>query len=124
MIRKGSLNEKLERTAISPVLPSNVKNRDQNENKNRGPEDIKAKLLSVALRSVLKTEAMSNCNLSFSQAVRYFGILISKGLLSAEKNNGKQTFKTTEKGKRWLEQFRKLRDIENGTYYNDIRYIA
>ena len=95
MIRKESLNGKLKRTAVSPVILSKANNRYQNEGKNRGPEDIKAEILSIALRSVLKTAAMTNCNLSFSQAKRYIGILTGKGLLSIENNNRKQTFKTT-----------------------------
>lgn len=121
MMEKG---EKLERTAISPVMPIRAIRRDQNEIKNRGPDDIKAEFLSATLPSMPKTETMNRCNLSSLQVQRYIRILTDKGLLLIEKNGGKQIFKTTERGKRWLEQFQKLRNIENGADLTDTRYIA
>lgn len=125
MIRKGTLKGKLERTAISPVVPLNERNhKSQYEGKNRGPEDIKAELLSAAFSSIQKTATMTLCNLSFSQMERYRKILISKNLLSVDNNNGKTIFTTTERGRTWLEQFRKLRGIENGADIGDVSYIS
>jgi predicted transcriptional regulator len=120
MLAKGNLNGKLVRTAGSPVMPIIV----NDANDRRGPEEIKAELLSLALSPVLKNTTMSLCNLSFSQREKYTKILIGKGLLSVGDKNGKQTFETTARGKIWLEQFRRLRAIENGADLSDTAYVS
>jgi len=124
MVGKVSLNEKLEKNAISPVMPIMTNNWNQDGSKKRGPEEIKAELLRAGLCSMLKTVAMSRCNLSSSQIKKYARILIGKKLLSVENKNGKQVFATTQRGKIWLEQFRKLREIENGVGLINTSYIT
>jgi len=124
MVVKGTLNGKLGRTAVSPVMPITDNHWNQDGSKKRGPEEIKAELLSAGLSSMLKTATMSRCNLSSLQMKKYTRILIRKGLLSIENKNGKQILATTERGKTWLEQFIKLRQIENGADISKITYIA
>ena len=111
----------LDRAFVVPIA-DHMKNQD--ESKRRGPDDIKADFLMAASDSIKKTATMNRCNLSFSQAKKYAGILINSGLLSIRENGGKQTFAITEKGKRWLEQFRKLREIESGANLGNTSYIS
>ncbi len=117
MIDKRGLNG-------TPVVPIADYIKNQDENNRRGPEEIKADLLNAASSFMQKTAIMSRCNLSFAQIEKYTRILKSKDLMSTEKNNGKQIFIITERGKRWLEQFRKLREIENGADLGNTSYIA
>jgi len=124
MFRKGSLNGKLVRTAGSPVMPIIDNNRNRDVNNRRGPEEIKAELLTAGLSSMKKTETMSRCNLSFSQAQKYTKILIGKGLLSFGNENGKQIIQTTPRGRVWLEHYKKMREIENGADLGNTSYIA
>jgi len=117
MLDKRGLN----RAFVVPIANC-VKNQD--ESKRRSPDDIKAEFLIAASNGIQKTATMSRCNLSFSQAKKYARILCDCGLLSVTEADGKKLFVMTEKGKRWLEQFRKLKEIENGADLSNISYIA
>lgn len=123
MIDKRRLSGILGRTTKSPVVPI-INNKGSHKGRKRGPEDIKAELLIVASNPIMKTAAMSRCNLSFSQIEKYARILISKDLMLVENNNGRQTFTTTRRGQVWLGQLRKLRAIENGADISDASYIT
>jgi len=98
--------------STSPYTIVLVKKDDQD--KNRGPDDIKAELLIVSSNSILKTHAMSRCNLSSIQMQKYGQELIKKGLLEVTGNNRRTLFSTTERGKEWLKKLQELRAIENG----------
>lgn len=110
MIEKKNINGILRRTNTSSTVP--IKNND--EHQRRGPEDIKAEVLDAATESIPKTSIMRRCNLSFAQLKKYTNLLTKLGLLKLSINNGKKIIKTTERGKKWLGQFRKLKEIENG----------
>lgn len=80
---------------------------------NRGPDDIKAEILTLAWNGALKTRIMSGCSISFRQLNFYLDLLIKKGLLESTQNQGKIYFRTTEHGKEWLNAFRQLKAIED-----------
>jgi len=72
---------------------------------------IIAEILEVALEGVLKTQVMYKANLSFAQLNEYLKLMLDLNLLGLSENSGKRVYKTTSKGIRYLESYRKIRDL-------------
>ena len=72
---------------------------------------IIAEILEVALEGVLKTQVMYKANLSFAQLNEYLKLMLDLNLLNLSDNSGKHVYKTTSKGVRYLESYRKIRDL-------------
>ena len=77
----------------------------EHENKRRDKLDIIAEILTIAQDGLLKTQIMYRANLSFAQLNEYLEFLIKMELLEIEKENRKTTYKTTNKGERYLEKY-------------------
>jgi len=78
---------------------------------------IMAEILGVAREGTLKTQIMYQANLSFAQLNEYLSLLLELNLLETVVANGKTIYKTTEKGLRYLESYREIRELlkrENG----------
>jgi len=76
-----------------------------------------AEVLGVAREGTLKTQIMYRANLSFAQLNEYLSLLLELNLLEAVVANGKTIYKTSEKGLRYLESYREIRELlrkENG----------
>jgi len=75
--------------------------------------DIIAAILQVAVRSTKKTHIMYGCNLSFGQLQTYLELLLDRGLLRINLENGNSgnptSFQTTAKGHSFLKAHRNLR---------------
>jgi predicted transcriptional regulator len=82
-----------------------------------------AEILQVALEGVLKTQVMYKANLSFAQLNEYLRLMLDLKLLELTENSQKNIYKTTHKGIRYLESYRKIQELlkreeENNTPKN------
>jgi len=74
--------------------------------------DIIASILECSINGVRKTKLVYKCNLNFSQFNLYKNCLIKAGLLSnLKQDNNTEIFKTTDKGKEFLEDYRRIKSI-------------
>ena len=80
-------------------------------NKRRDRLDIISEILDIAKDGRLKTQIMYRANLSFSQLNDYLDVLTKMGLLQVKKENRKTTYKTTDKGYRYLEKYTAISGI-------------
>jgi len=72
---------------------------------------IMAEILEIALEGVLKTQVMYKANLSFAQLNEYLRLMLDLKLLELTVNEEKSVYKTTSKGTRYLESYRKIREL-------------
>jgi len=72
---------------------------------------IIAEILEVALEGVLKTQVMYKANLSFAQLNEYLHLMLDLNLLELSKNTERHVYKTTQKGVRYLESYRKIKEL-------------
>ena len=72
---------------------------------------IIAEILEVALEGVLKTQVMYKANLSFAQLNEYLHLMLDLNLLELSKNTERHVYKTTQKGTRYLESYRKIKEL-------------
>jgi len=70
-----------------------------------------AEMLEVALDGALKTQVMYRANLSFAQLNQYLKIMIDLKLMEVVKNSERTVYKTTQKGMRYLQSYREIRDL-------------
>jgi len=70
-----------------------------------------AEILEVALDGALKTQVMYRANLSFAQLNQYLKIMIDLKLMEVVKNSERTVYKTTQKGMRYLQSYREIRDL-------------
>lgn len=69
--------------------------------KYRSRTEIASRILESAIVGATKTKIMYNAYLSYAQLKEYLSVLEENGLLAQDK--GEQIYKTTEKGKRFLD---------------------
>ena len=74
--------------------------------KRRGKLEIIIDILSVATKDAKKTEIVYKANLNFKRVGNYLPYLEEKGLIE---NMGSE-YKTTEKGKQFLRDYRKMKE--------------
>lgn len=79
--------------------------------KRRDHLHIMAEILEVALDGALKTQVMYRANLSFAQLNEYLKIMIDLKLMEVVKNSERTVYKTTQKGMRYLQSYREIRDL-------------
>lgn len=72
---------------------------------------IMAEILEVAMDGALKTQIMYRANLSFAQLNEYLKIMMDIKLLEVIRNSEKTFYKTTQKGMRYLQSYREIRDL-------------
>ncbi len=74
--------------------------------KRRGKLEIIMDILSVTMKEAKKTEIVYKANLNFKRVGNYLPYLEEKGLIE---NIGSE-YKTTEKGKQFLRDYRKMKE--------------
>lgn len=74
----------------------------------RRTSEIISDILNIAKNGARKTRIMYQANLSFTQLKKYLEFLINKGLLEQKED----IFKTTDKGKTFIEYFKKYKKRE------------
>jgi predicted transcriptional regulator len=72
---------------------------------------IIAEILEVALEGVLKTQIMYKANLSFAQLNEYLRLMVDLDLLELSRNSERNIFKTTSRGLRFLESYKKIKEL-------------
>jgi len=75
--------------------------------RNRNKMEIVADILRVAVPGARKTHIMYGANLSFEQLEKYLDVLLVRGLLDNETEEGE--YKTTETGMAYLRDFKEYR---------------
>ena len=77
----------------------------------RDQVDIIAGILEAAKENGgTKTQIMHSANLNHQQIERYLTLLIKRGLLKREKQRKKRLFKTSEKGLKYIREYRELKN--------------
>jgi predicted transcriptional regulator len=81
--------------------------------------DIIASILHAAEEGAKKTHIMYRCNLSFRQLHIYLNFLTERGLLESiptksKEENDKSIYKTTRKGRSFIQAYRNIRAILSG----------
>lgn len=84
---------------------------DEDPRRRRDRLHIMAEILEVTLGGALKTQVMYKVNLSFAQLNEYLHLLLDLKLLELVENTERNIYKTTSKGVRYLESYRKIRDL-------------
>jgi len=85
---------------------------------------IIAEILEIAKVGTLKTQIMYGANLSFTQLNDYLKLMLKINLLEKIEVNGKEVYKTTEKGMDFLQRYReitKLLKTENNNGKNNVK---
>jgi len=81
----------------------------------RGRAEVIVDILSEALKGANKTRIMYRANLNFIRFERYFGELLSKGLIVVVDNPGAYSggvvYQTTEKGRALLDMLKQAQKI-------------
>lgn len=72
---------------------------------------IIAEILEIATEGTLKTQIMYGANLSFTQLNDYLRFTLNIGLLKKNKRDGRDVYKTTEKGMAFLERYREITQL-------------
>src|SRR5919109_2866864 len=80
----------------------------ENNSSNSGTRDrtqIVADILHQCTENKRKSHVMQKANLNFDQVNHYLGHLLSRGLLELSLSEGSRIYRTTEKGREFLEQY-------------------
>ena len=82
-----------------------------NQERIRSRIDILATILSAALNDKLKTRIMFKASLNYNQAEKYFNFLIKAGLLRKDGSGRRIFYRTTAKGKKFIEKYKALKEL-------------
>jgi len=74
----------------------------------RGTIEIFYEILSACREPVNKTRIIYHCNLNFIMFQKYLEVLIASGLIDISNNKTKELYLMTEKGKNFIEYYRRL----------------
>ena len=91
---------------------------NKNQRKRRDRLYIIAEILEIAKEGTLKTQIMYKANLSFSQLNEYLNFLVSLNLLECKQTGGKTVYKTTEKGIKYLDNYKEILQLLKNTKNN------
>lgn len=83
---------------------------------NRGKIEIMADVLSLSTAGIKKTHIMYRANLSYEQIIHYLTQLLGKGLLAQDISDGALVYRTTEKGREFLNCYSKMTDLITEKY--------
>ncbi|HJS81459.1 MAG TPA: winged helix-turn-helix domain-containing protein [Nitrososphaera sp.] len=86
---------------------------------NRGKIEIMADVLSLSTAGIKKTHIMYRANLSYEQIIHYLTQLLGKGLLAQDLSDGALVYRTTEKGREFLNCYSKMTDLITERYETD-----
>lgn len=85
---------------------------------------IISEILEIAKDGVLKTQIMYRANLSFSQLNDYLGFMLEIHLMEKIRQNGKDIYRSTEKGLDFLERYHRIAELlrnENDHIRNNVK---
>jgi len=79
-----------------------------NPRKRRDRLNILAEVLDITKEGSLKTQIMYRANLSFAQLSEYLDLLVTMKLIGIIRGKQKTVYKTTNKGLRYLQNYREI----------------
>lgn len=79
---------------------------------------IIAEILEIAKDGALKTPIMYKANLSFTQLNEYLSFLLGKKFVEAVVKKRGATYKTTPKGLKYLQSYKRIKDILSGKEFS------
>jgi predicted transcriptional regulator len=85
---------------------------------------IIAEILEIARDGVLKTQIMYRANLSFTQLNEYLMFMLKNELLGKITSNGKEMYKSTQKGLNFLQHYHEITELlktEESNYKNNVK---
>ena len=83
---------------------------------NRGKIEIMADVLSLSTAGIKKTHIMYRANLSYEQIIHYLTQLLGKGLLAQDASEGALVYRTTEKGREFLNCYSRMTELITESY--------
>ncbi len=92
--------------------------------KRRDKLHIIAEILDIARDGTLKTQIMYKANLSFTQLNEYLKFMLRTRLLDKFVDNGKEIYRTTQKGMNFLQRHQEITELlktESGNCKNGVR---
>jgi len=98
-------------------------NYEENRRKRRDRLYIIAEILDIAKDGTLKTQIMYKANLSFSQLNDYLNFLVNLNFLEAKEINKRIVYKTTDKGLRYLDNYKEILQLLKNTK-NDVKKLS
>lgn len=98
-----------EERSIAPTELRAVKNR------NRGRLEIMYSIIDITRSEVGKTRIMYGAVLSYEQLSRYLPELHALGLIEEASSSRNTTYRATEKGRAFLQQYDRLAEIASGS---------
>lgn len=70
-----------------------------------------ADVLSLSTAGIKKTHIMYRANLSYEQIIHYLTQLLGKGLLAQDASDGALVYRTTEKGREFLNCYSRMTEL-------------
>lgn len=70
-----------------------------------------ADILTLSTVGIKKTHIMYRANLSYEQILYYLSELLTRGLLEQDTFEGTQVYRTTEKGREFLQHFGNMAEL-------------
>lgn len=107
----SSLLDECYRTSLARICDLSVNGNQNDPLSRRDRLYIMAEILEVALEGTLKTQVMYRANLSFAQLNLYLSLLLDLNLLELKPMGTKAIYKTTDKGMRFLESYKQIRNL-------------
>ena len=80
--------------------------------------DIIATILSITKEGTVKTQIMYKANLSFKQLNKYVNFISRRKLISAHESSHGVLYKTTVKGHKFLQDYKKIKEVLSETLEN------
>lgn len=99
--------------ASNPVGHEIMKTRARKSN--RGKVEIMGDILNLSTEGIRKTHLMFMANLSYEQVAGYLKELQERGFIEQTRKEGNIIYKTTDNGRQFLESYRNLVQILDGT---------
>ena len=92
-----------------------------NKSKRRDKLVIMAEIIGIAKNGTSKTHIMFKANLSFSQLNQYLTILAKSKLLEKSAINGREIYKSTERGLDFMEKQYEIINLINENYSYNVK---
>lgn len=77
----------------------------------RGKIEIMADMLALSTGAIKKTHIMYRANLSYEQLLYYLNQLLNKGLIMQDLVDGSPIYRTTEKGREFIECYTHMMNL-------------
>src|SRR5215203_52514 len=90
------------------VFEQDKKNIENSSSRTRGRTQIIADILHQCKENKRKSHVMQKANLDFDQVSHYLGDLLGRGLVEQGLSEGDNIYRTTDKGREFLDRYQKL----------------